>query len=185
MKALSNNHEGIFFCGFPTHDCAWRTQSIFNQYVIQAIVRPLFRRLIQTALRGKIRLVALSERDGQRWKGEPRQENKIKTGSRLCRRAKLHHPRGHSAHSRLDHPLQPCPPLLLRRQKFPRRAADRNRNAWTVLGRDCSRIIQPTAAEVSQQVNAGLRINTRIYFAGFLTTTSMLLDTYIIIARNR
>ena len=50
----------------------------FNQYVIQAIVRPLFRRLIQTALRGKIRLLALSERDGQRWKGEPRQENKIK-----------------------------------------------------------------------------------------------------------
>ena len=174
------------FCSFPTHDfCMTDSISYKNQFVIQAIVWSLFRRLIQTALRGKIRLVALSERDGQRWKGEPRQENKIKTGSRLCRRAKLHHPRGHSAHPRLNHPLQPCPPLLLRRQKFPRRAADRNRNAWTVLGRNCSRVIQSSAAEVSLLVNAGLRINTKIYLAGFLTTTSMLLDTYIIIARNR
>ena len=138
------------FCSRPKHDfCMTDSISYINQFVIQAIVRSLFRRLIQTALRGKIRLVALFKRDGQRWKGEPRQENKIKTGSRLCRRAKLHHPRGHSAHTRLNHPLQPCPPLLLRRQKLPRRAANRNRNAWTVLDRDCSRIIQSTAAEVS------------------------------------
>ena len=185
MKALSVYHEGSFLQSALTWFCMTDSISYKNQFVIQAIVWSLFRRLIQTALRGKIRLVALPKRDGQRWKGQPRQKNKIKKWSRLRRRAKLHHPRGLSAYSRLNHPLQPCPPLLLRRQKFPRRAADRNRNAWTVLGRDCSRVIQSTAAEVSQQVNAGLRINTMIYFAGFLTTSSMLLDTYIIIARNR
>ena len=169
------------FCSFPTHDFCM-TDSI-NLFAIQAIVRSLFRRPFQTALLGKTRLVALSERNGQRRKSEPWQENKIKKWGRLRRGTKLHHPRGASAHSHHDHPLQRCPPLLLRRQKSPRRAADRNRNAWTVLGRDCSRIIQSTAAEVSQQVNAGLRINIRIYFARFLATTSMLLDTCIIIAR--
>ena len=137
----------------------------YNQFVIQAIVRSLFRRLIQTAIRRKIRLVTLLERYGQRRKSKSRQENKIKKRSWLRWRAKLHHPRGFSTHSRRDHPLQSCPPLLLRRPNLPRRAANQNRNAWTVLDRDCSRIIQSTAAEVSQYVNAGLRINTRIYFA--------------------